>query len=122
MWKMPLTSGAAPRLQAGRRLEGTLVRVGQTALRERVSGANRAVKTTQRRWDDLVLAAAGARAERDLVKTELDEAVRDLAFDLGARSRGARRQAPYTAVFVDGVGRFVKVRLGDQEARIGLLI
>lgn len=75
-----------------------------------------------RAWEDCEFPYQDALADRDALDDEGDELVRDLHHALGSRSRTARKEPPYTAVFPDGLGYYTRSPITEQEARRGEIL
>lgn len=94
-----------------------LLQSGHGAMATSARAAADAVQAAGSALDDARFNTQDAIADRDGADETLDEAGRDLRHGLASESRDAVKQAPYTAVFPEGIEHVTAAPLDQQVAR-----
>lgn len=76
-----------------------------------------ALKTAARAKQDALEPVEEARADRDAVDDELDTIAQELRNSLAGRSLDAVKQAPYSAIFPEGISYYIGAPLDEQVQR-----
>lgn len=98
-----------------------LQREGHHALAKSALAVTQGVIAAGRALEDARFAAQYVLADRDAADDQLDEAAKDLRHGLAARSRNAVNEAPFTAIFPEGLGYYTAATLSEQVTRYGEL-
>lgn len=94
---------------------------GRAAQAKELASAGRALLVAGRAWEDTDEPYQSALATRDAALDALAFTAKTARAALAGRSLSAAREEPYTAIFPDGIGAYVKGPIGEAKRRYGLL-
>ncbi len=114
---------AAPhaRVRYGRYLARRLRRGKFTQLADDVTAVTNSLRQSAREWDDTDDATQEALADRDAADDDLDLIAQDARNSLAGRSVEAVKEAPYTAIFPNGISYYTAAPLDEEVKRYGEL-
>jgi hypothetical protein len=101
----------------GRYVAARLRQVRREEQAAEVDAAGSLVKERGRAWEDAFEALSSQAAQRDAVDDALDTAAQEFRLKLAARSVGADRRPPYTAIFPKGIAYYTASPLSENEKR-----
>ena len=117
MHKLKIGSGWVHYVSVGRYTTRMLRASSLESQAERLKTATLAVRDQGRAWEDVSWSIQDATADRDANDVGLDEQARSAHRQLGARSNDAKKQAPFTLIFPDGLLEYTRAPVGEELSR-----
>lgn len=109
------------RTRFGRYLTRRLRRAKRLLHAEDVAAATQLLREAGRAWEDTEDAMQDALADRDGADDDLDTGAQEARNTLAGRGVEAVKQAPYTAIFPQGIGYYTAAPLDEEVKRYGEL-